>query len=377
MNVFLSLVLKEARHILRDQRTMLILFGMPVVMMLLFGFALSTEVRNVRVVVAAPEPDALTVRLTEVVEASDLFVLVGTVHSADRAQQVLANRTADVALIFGAGLASNLTTGRAQIQIVTDGSDPNMARQYAQYLRQTLMQHMAQDPDNLHLVVNSGQSGVSALAQAVNVRLLYNPRMVSAYNFVPGIMGLLLMLICAMMTSISVVREKERGSMELLLVSPVRPIFVILAKAVPYMLLALLILTAILLLARYVIGVPIVGGVGFIYVVSLIYIVVALALGLLISNVARTQMVALLFSAMVLLVPSLMLSGMIYPIESMPTILQWVSAIMPPRYYVAAMSKLMIMGCSPSTVLPEVGILCLMAVVILALALKNFKKRLE
>ena len=364
MNVFLSLVLKEARHILRDQRTMLILFGMPVVMMLLFGFALSTEVRNVRVVVAAPEPDALTVRLTEVVEASDLFVLVGTV-------------TAAVALMFGAGLASNLTTGRAQIQIVTDGSDPNMARQYAQYLRQTLMQHMAQDPDNLHLVVNSGQSGVSALAQAVNVRLLYNPRMVSAYNFVPGIMGLLLMLICAMMTSISVVREKERGSMELLLVSPVRPIFVILAKAVPYMLLALLILTAILLLARYVIGVPIVGGVGFIYVVSLIYIVVALALGLLISNVARTQMVALLFSAMVLLVPSLMLSGMIYPIESMPTILQWVSAIMPPRYYVAAMRKLMIMGCSPSTVLPEVGILCLMAVVILALALKNFKKRLE
>ena len=377
MNVFLSLVLKEARHILRDQRTMLILFGMPVVMMLLFGFALSTEVRNVRVVVAAPEPDALTVRLTEVVEASDLFVLVGTVPSAERAQQVLANRTADVALIFGAGLASNLTTGRAQIQIVTDGSDPNMARQYAQYLRQTLMQHMAQDPDNLHLVVNSGQSGVSALAQAVNVRLLYNPRMVSAYNFVPGIMGLLLMLICAMMTSISVVREKERGSMELLLVSPVRPIFVILAKAVPYMLLALLILTAILLLARYVIGVPIVGGVGFIYVVSLIYIVVALALGLLISNVARTQMVALLFSAMVLLVPSLMLSGMIYPIESMPTILQWVSAIMPPRYSVAAMRKLMIMGCSPSTVLPEVGILCLMAVVILALALKNFKKRLE
>ena len=377
MNVFLSLVLKEARHILRDQRTMLILFGMPVVMMLLFGFALSTEVRNVRVVVAAPEPDALTVRLTEVVEASDLFVLVGTVPSAERAQQVLANRTADVALIFGAGLASNLTTGSAQIQIVTDGSDPNMARQYAQYLRQTLMQHMAQDPDNLHLVVNSGQSGVSALAQAVNVRLLYNPRMVSAYNFVPGIMGLLLMLICAMMTSISVVREKERGSMELLLVSPVRPIFVILAKAVPYMLLTLLILTAILLLARYVIGVPIVGGVGLIYVVSLIYIVVALALGLLISNVARTQMVALLFSAMVLLVPSLMLSGMIYPIESMPTILQWVSAIMPPRYYVATMRKLMIMGCSPSTVLPEVGILCLMAVVILALALKNFKKRLE
>ena len=377
MNVFLSLVLKEARHILRDQRTMLILFGMPVVMMLLFGFALSTEVRNVRVVVAAPEPDALTVRLTEVVEASDLFVLVGTVPSAERAQQVLANSTADVALIFGAGLASNLTTGREQIQIVTDGSDPNMARQYAQYLRQTLMQHMAQDPDNLHLVVYSGQSGVSALAQAVNVRLLYNPRMVSAYNFVPGIMGLLLMLICAMMTSISVVREKERGSMELLLVSPVRPIFVILAKAVPYMLLALLILTAILLLARYVIGVPIVGGVGFIYVVSLIYIVVALALGMLISNVARTQMVALLFSAMVLLVPSLMLSGMIYPIESMPTILQWVSAIMPPRYYVAAMRKLMIMGCSPSTVLPEVGILCLMAVVILALALNNFKKRLE
>jgi len=199
----------------------------------------------------------------------------------------------------------------------------------------------------------------------------------SAYNFVPAIMGMLLMLVCAMMTSISIVREKERGTMEVLLVSPVRPLMVIIAKAVPYLVLAFLILITILLMGRYVLNVPLQGSVVWIVVVSLIYILLALSLGLLISNIANSQLMALLLSAMVLLMPIVMLSGMLFPIESMPPVLQWLSAIVPPRYYIEAMRKLMIMGVGIGEVLREVMILTGMTVFLLAVSLAKFNNRLE
>jgi ABC-2 type transport system permease protein len=207
--------------------------------------------------------------------------------------------------------------------------------------------------------------------------MFYNPRMKSAYNFVPAIMGMLLMLICAMMTSISIVREKERGTMEVLLVSPVRPLMVILAKAVPYLVLAFTILVVILLMARYVLGVPLAGSLFWIIVVSLIYILLALSLGLLISSIAQTQLVALLLSAMVLLMPVVMLSGMMFPVESMPQVLQWISAVVPPRYYIQAMRKLMIMGVGIEEVLTEVLVLVGMTALFLAIALRKFNVRLE
>jgi ABC-2 type transport system permease protein len=190
-------------------------------------------------------------------------------------------------------------------------------------------------------------------------------------------MGMLLMLICAMMTSISIVREKERGTMEVLLVSPVRPLMVVIAKAVPYLMLALCILATILLMARYVLGVPLAGSLWWMVLVSVIYIMLALSLGLLISNVAQTQLVALLLSAMVLLMPVVMLSGMMFPVESMPQILQWIAAIVPPRYYIDAMRKLMIMGVGIGEVAKEVTILSLMTALLLTIALKKFKTRLE
>jgi ABC-2 type transport system permease protein len=211
----------------------------------------------------------------------------------------------------------------------------------------------------------------------VNTKMLYNPQMKSAYNFVPAIMGMLLMLICAMMTSISIVREKERGTMEVLLVSPVRPLMVILAKAVPYLVLAFTILIVILLMARYVLGVPLAGSLFWIIVVSLIYILLALSLGLLISSIAQTQLVALLLSAMVLLMPVVMLSGMMFPVESMPQVLQWISAVVPPRYYIQAMRKLMIMGVGIEEVLTEVLVLVGMTALFLAIALRKFNVRLE
>ena len=347
-SVALGFVRKEFKHILRDRRTMLILFGMPVVLMLLFGFAITTDVRNVRTVVVTSQLSPNTQAAVERLAASEYFVITATVPTPQMAEQLLRSQKADLAIVFAAK--------RGGVQFIVDGADPNMSQQWANYAQQVIANPQ---PAN------------------INLKLLYNPRMKSAYNFVPAIMGMLLMLICAMMTSISIVREKEKGTMEILLVSPVRPLMVVLAKAVPYLVLAIVILATILAMARYVLGVPLAGSLFWIVVVSIIYIMLALSLGLLISNIAKTQLVALLLSAMVLIMPVVMLSGMLFPVESMPEILQWVSAIIPPRYYIDAMRKLMIMGVGIGEVSKDVLVLSFMTLFVLALALKTFKSRLE
>lgn len=201
--------------------------------------------------------------------------------------------------------------------------------------------------------------------------------MKSAYNFVPAIMGTLLMLVCAMMTSISIVREKEKGTMEVLLVSPIRPIMIVVAKVIPYLVLAFVILIVILLMATFVLNVPIQGSLFWIFFVSTIYILLALSLGLLVSTIAKTQLMALLISAMVLMTPIIMLSGMMFPIESMPKILQYVSAVVPTRYYISAMRKLMIMGVGIEQIYYEVIVLIGMFTTLLTLSLAKFNKRLE
>ena len=325
MKQFISFVRKEAWHILRDKRTMLILFGMPVVLMLLFGFAITTDVENVRTIVVTSQMDTQTQSAVERLSQSEYFTITQTVATPRDAELLIRNQKADMAVVFAPDFASK----HSGIQFVVDGADPNMAQQWTNYAS--------------NVIVNSS-GGI------VNAKLLYNPQMRSAYNFVPAILGMLLMLVCAMMTSISIVREKERGTMEVLLVSPVRPLMIIMAKVVPYLVLAFAILTTILLMARYVLDVPLAGSVVWIYIVSTIYIILALSLGLLISNIATTQLMALLLSAMVLLVPIVMLSGMIFPVESMPEILQWIAAVVPPRYYIQAMRKLMIMGVDISNV---------------------------
>ena len=347
MKKFLSFVLKESKHILRDRRTMLILFGMPVVLMLLFGFAITTDVRNVRTVIVADHLSTPDMQRVERLAASEYFTIVATASTPAEAERFVRSQKADLAIVFA--------SEKGGIQLVVDGADPNMAQQWATYAQQVI----ANPP-----------------LGPVNVKMLYNPQMKSAYNFVPAIMGMLLMLVCAMMTSVSIVREKERGTMEVLLVSPVRPLMVVVAKAVPYLLLAVVILGIILLMARFVLGVPLAGSLFWIVAVSIVYIILALALGLLISNVAQTQMMALLLSAMVLLMPIVMLSGMLFPVESMPVALQWLSAIVPPRYYIEAMRKLMIMGVGIGEVLTEVGILVLMTLALLAVSLLTFKTRL-
>ena len=355
MKQFIAFVIKETKHILRDKRTMLILFGMPVVMMLLFGFAITTDVKNVRTVVVTSEMSPRTQQAVERLAQSEYFVITQTVNTPREAEQLIRSQKADMALVF---------VQNRGMQIMVDGSDPNMAQQWTTYALQTIAADRSAPATNSHLSL-------------LTSHLLYNPQMKSAYNFVPAIMGMLLMLICAMMTSISIVREKEKGTMEVLLVSPVRPLMVIIAKAVPYLILAFGILITILLMARFVLGVPLAGSLFWILAVSTLYILLALSLGLLISNVAQTQLVALLLSAMVLLMPVVMLSGMLFPVESMPTILQWISAIVPPRYYIETMRKLMIMGVGIGEVAHEVAVLAVMTVVLLAIALKKFNVRLE
>ena len=366
MKQFIAFVIKEAKHILRDKRTMLILFGMPVVMMLLFGFAITTDVKNVRTVLVTSEMSPRTQQAVERLAQSEYFIITQTVNTPQEAERLIRSQKADMSLTpspspIGEG-SSNL-----QWQIMVDGSDPNMAQQWTTYAQSILSQPV----DGKHY------SLPSPFGEGLGVRLLYNPQMKSAYNFVPAIMGMLLMLICAMMTSISIVREKEKGTMEVLLVSPVRPLMVIIAKAVPYLVLAFAILITILLMARFVLGVPLAGSLFWILAVSTLYILLALSLGLLISNVAQTQLVALLMSAMVLLMPVVMLSGMLFPVESMPQVLQWLAAVVPPRYYIEAMRKLMIMGVGFGEVAREVAVLAGMTVVLLAIALKKFDVRLR
>ena len=354
MKQFISFVIKEAKHILRDKRTMLILFGMPIVLMLLFGFAITNDVKNVRTVVVTSQMDHLTQQAVERLAASEYFTIVKTVSTPKEAEWMIRGQKADLSIIFAKDFASK----KSGAQFIVDGSDPNMAQQWTTYALQTIA------PANSSLFT-------------LHSSLLYNPRMKSAYNIVPAIMGMLLLLICAMMTSVSIVREKEQGTMEVLLVSPIKPLMIIVAKVVPYLLLALVILVIILLMSTTVLDVPLQGGLGWILVVSLIYILLALSLGLLISNIAQTQFVALLVSAMVLLLPTVMLSGMLFPVESMPTILQWISAIIPPRYYIQALRKLMIMGVGILDVWQEVVILIGMTALLLTVSLKKFKVRLE
>ena len=364
MNQFISFVIKETKHIVRDHRTMLILFGMPVVMMLIFGFAITTDVRNVKVTVVTAVMNPRIQQVVQRIDASEYFVVTHTVSNTQEAKQLLADHQADMAIVFSNDFANDRYSEQASVQFLVDYTDPNMAEQRVSYIQQIIM-------DELRNQQTSQQQAIA------NTKLLYNPQMKSVYNFVPGIMGMLLMLICAMMTSVSIVREKERGTMEVLLVSPVKPLYIMIAKTVPYFVLSIFILISILLISKFILAVPIEGSVITILAVSLLYIVLALALGMLISVVSQTQVVALLISGMLLIMPSTMLSGMIYPIESMPTVIQYISTIVPTRWYVSAIKKVMIMGVGVNMIYEELIIMLGMTLLFLGIALKKFKIRLS
>ena len=362
---FIAFVRKEFFHIFRDRRTMLILLGMPIVQIILFGFAITTEVKNVRVAVLDPSNDVVTRRIIDRVDASEYFIVTRHLYSPGEVEYFFRRGDIDMAIVFSERFSDNLYTGEAGVQIISDATDPNMATMQAGYAT--------------NIISMTGQEmlppGVHAPAVIPQLKLLYNPQMKSAYNFVPGVMGLILMLICAMMTSISIVREKETGTMEVLLVSPVKPLFIILAKAVPYFVLSFVNLITILLLSVYVLHVPVAGSLFWLVVVSLLFIFVSLALGLLISTVTRTQVAAMLVSGLMLMMPTMLLSGMIFPVESMPAVLQGISAVLPARWYIQAVRKLMIEGVDISLVLTEVGVLAVMAGGLMGVSIRMFTPR--
>lgn len=368
MKQFLAFVWKEFRHILRDRRTMLILFGMPIVQIILFGFALSTEVRNVHTAVLAPSYDMAYVRpIIDRLDASEYFTVKYIVHTPDEMNTLFKRNKIDLAVVFSQN-AGRQRPGTEDFQIVADASDPNQAQTRSAYAN--IILSAAGKARQLDL-------GEQALPLSISTKMLYNPRMLSAYNFVPGVMGLILMLICAMMTSISIVREKETGTMELLLVSPVNPLFVILSKAIPYLVMSLINFIVILLLSVFVLGVPLSGSLWTLSLLSLLFIFVCLSLGLLISCVTKTQVAAMLVSGMVLLLPTILLSGIIFPIESMPGILQGISCLSPARWYVDIVRKVMIEGIPFIYVWKPTLVLGVMAVVLIGLTTRLFKDRLE
>ena len=340
----------------------MILLGMPVLQIILFCFAITTELNHSRVAVLDPSKDAVTTRITERIDENRYFSVVKELSSASDIETVFRHDEADIVVAFTPDFDANLSTGEAGIQLVVDATDPNTGNMMAGYVQGIVGQAL--------------QSGTQS-SPIVQTHLLFNPQMKSAYNFVPGVMGLILMLICAMMTSISIVREKETGTMEVLLVSPIRPIFIILAKAVPYLVLSCVNLATILLLSVYVLHVPVEGSLWTLSFLSLLLIAVALSLGLLISCVVQNQVAAMIVSGMGLMMPVMLLSGMIFPIESMPAVLQWISNIIPARWYIQAVKKVMIEGLGMAAVWHEALILSGMAALLIGLSLKKFKERLE
>ena len=344
---------KETLHILRDPVTMVIVMLVPVVLMFLFGFAITTEVNNVDVVVSVPHRSTAVDECVKKLDASPYFTFKGFVDHPE-IDRTLRSGKAMAVVVFDPDYETN-----GQYQIVIDASEVNTASTATIYIQSAL-------------------SGTLAAAGSLfETRLLYNPQMKSAYNFVPGLMGMIFMLICALMTCVSIVKEKERGTMEVLLVSPVKPIYIMISKMVPYLVLSCIDLVIILLMAHYVLDVPLSGGVWGIAALSLVYIVMALSLGLIVSNVAKSQVVALLVCALIMVMPVLLFSGMIFPIENLPGWLHWIPPIIPARWYNEALRRLMIEGVHLGAVMKEFLILCGMAVLLLGASMKKFNDRLE
>ena len=344
MSIFRSMIRKEALHLLRDFRTLTIVLIMPLVLLLLFGFAISTEVNDIRIVAVVDRHTDETRNLLEDFRANSYFTLLGAVEYRE-VEPILRSGKADAAVIL------RYSGNELRSQIIVDAANTNTAQTPTAYIENIL--------------------GDRGAALPVLTRTLYNPQLNSAYNFVPGIMGMIFILICAMMTSVSIVREKESGTMDLLLVSPVRPRTIILGKLIPYFVLSCVILALMLLLSYTVLDIPLSESVFNVIWITLLYIILSLGFGLLISALVSNQVTALLVSGVLLMLPVIMLSGMIFPIENMPLPLQWLSCIIPARWYISAMRTLMIQQLPASYILTEIIILATMATAVLTLAIKK------
>lgn len=366
MKQFIAFVHKEFYHIIRDNRTLLVILGMPVVEILLFGFAINMEVQDIRVAVYDPTPDALTTGIAERIRQNSYFNDQGNVPSMEKMEASMRKGELDLAVVFQQNFQESLVhSGEGAVQLLSNSSDPNRGSIAATYATAIIAGYQME------------QMEISEIPFQIKTenRMIYNPLMKSSYMFVPGIMGLVLMIICTIMTSVSIIREKERGTMEVLLASPLKQGTMIFAKTIPYMIISMIDLVIILLLSYFVLEVPINGSLLLLFI-SLIYITLTLSYGLTISTMVNKQVNAVIVSSVTAMIPVLMLSGMIFPIESMPPVLQAFSTIVPARWFIDAVRKVMIQGEGVMTVWREMFILTGMTLLLLGVTIVKTKKRL-
>ncbi|WP_321296675.1 ABC transporter permease [Marinifilum fragile] len=368
MNRFFGFLKKEFYHIFRDKRSMLILFGMPIVQIMLFGYVINTDLKDVKMAVLDHSKDEYTAEMINKITSSGYFQLIDNLESIDEADAVF--RKGDVKLIlvfepdFGKKLIKN---SKGSIQILTDASDPNMANLEVSYLQGILQ--------NYNIEINKEkQMGTAIQAKS---RMYFNSNLESVFMFVPGIMATILMLVSAMMTSISIAREKELGTMEILLVSPLNPLQIILGKVTPYLALSFINALVIVGMGYFVFGVPVLGSFVLLMAESILFIFLALSIGIFISTVAKSQQVAMMLSMFVLMLPTIILSGFIFPIRNMPLPLQVISNIIPPKWFIVILKNIMLKGVGFEYVWKETLILLAMTMGFIGLSLKKFKIRLQ
>jgi len=367
MRQFLTFVRKEFYHVFRDPKTMLLLFGMPIAQIILFGFALTNEIKNSTIVVCDYSNDIATHRIIDKLKFSKNFDIQKKILSHREIEDAFKTGTIKLVIVFPNNFNDDLHhLNKAQVQIIADASDPNTASTLTAYASNIIMDYQRE-------VLNANSP---PLQIKTDVRMIYNPELKGVYNFVPGVMALVLLLVCVLMTSVSIVREKEMGTMEILLVSPFNPILVILSKAVPYFFLSLVNLTIILILSTTLMGMPINGSIPLLYFESSLLILCALSLGLLISNITDSQQAAMLISLMGMLLPTMMFTGFMFPLENMPMPLQIIANAIPSKWYYITVKSIMIKGLGISAIWKETLILAGMTLFLLAVSIKKFKIRL-
>ena len=368
MKRFIGFVTKEFYHIFRDKRSMFILFGMPIVQIMLFGFAITNEINNVNIAILDLSKDSETQKIINKINASKHFVIEQEIANESQIEAVFKKGKVKAVLVFETHFIKNLQTKKqAKVQVITDATDPNIANTITNYVNAILQNHIQEINTDIP----------SDYQIQTQTQLYYNPELKSVFTFVPGVMTVILMLVSAMMTSISITREKELGTMEVLLVSPLKPLQVIIGKVFPYIFLSIINATIILLLGVFVFKMPIEGSLFLLALESILFIISALSLGILISTISNSQQTAMMLSLMGLMLPVIILSGFIFPISSMPLPLQIISNIVPAKWFIIIIKAIMLKGASFSLIWRETLILLGMTVFFIALSTKKYKIRLE
>lgn len=364
---FWAFIKKEFYHILRDKQTLFILLGMPVVQIIIFGFALTNEVKNAKIAILDLSKDVATTSIISEIAASNYFDIQNNLNSGNEIEQTFKKGIVKMVIVFQPNFSKNLEhSNSAQIQLIADASDPNLANTLTAFTSSIIADHQNK--------LNEGAKFPYSIH--TETRMLYNPQLKGAYSFVPGVMAMVLMLVCSMMTAITIVREKEKGTMEVLLVSPLQPLLMVFAKAVPYMAISVVNIASILLLSVFVLKVPINGSLFLLVSESMLFTITSLSLGLLISSVTESQQTAMFISLTGMLLPTVMLSGFMFPIENMPLPLQIMSNIIPAKWYYIIVKSVMIKGLGFAFIWKETLILAGMTIFLLGMSVKKFKIRL-